>query len=99
MGKKATGGSNMKPAHGNRPPLEFYVPEPKFRPGDPVDFVFRAKAIFGLGAGAHAPHFGLDHAPPVAGRDVHLAAVPLEQRSEVERIVQRGRHFAYRSRL
>ncbi len=39
MGKKATGGSNMKPARGNRPPLEFYVPEPKFRPGDPVDFV------------------------------------------------------------
>ena len=24
---------------GNLPPLEFYVPEPKFRPGDPVDFV------------------------------------------------------------
>ena len=25
-------------ARGNLPPLSLYVPEPRFRPGDPVDF-------------------------------------------------------------
>ncbi len=39
MSAKPPVGRNSLNKGGNRPPLEFYVPEPKFRPGDPVDFV------------------------------------------------------------
>lgn len=36
----ATGPANSGKARGNLPPLELHVPEPHFRPGDPVDYSF-----------------------------------------------------------
>ena len=36
----ATGPDPAKTARGNLPPLSLHVPEPNFRPGDPVDYSF-----------------------------------------------------------
>ena len=36
----ATGPANSGKERGNLPPLELHVPEPHFRPGDPVDYSF-----------------------------------------------------------
>ena len=36
----AKGPANSGPPRGNLPPLSLHVPEPPFRPGDPVDYSF-----------------------------------------------------------